>query len=153
MSTPDQFPFNAKGTLAHGAQAQTESSVMKLSPRLPPSRTMQDASNLVSALQVTDVRFELGIYGPFFAEIPRRLGRSEALDASVRALTTAYPSVHSRRFTSDMYRSYGEALRHLRRALGDPATATSVETLCAVYLVMICQVRVACSATLHTTQL
>ena len=140
MSTPHKV----------NAPAQAESSVLrstlKLSPRVPSSQMIRDASGFASALQVTDVRFELGIYGPFLAEIPRRLGRSEALDASVRSLTTVYPSVHSHQFTSDMYKSYGEALRHLRAALGDSSTATSVDTLCAVYLVMICQVRVSCSA-------
>lgn len=40
-----------------------------------------------------------------------------------------------------MYKAYGEALGCLRASLDDPATAGSVETLCAVYLVMICQVR------------
>ncbi|KAK4224476.1 hypothetical protein QBC38DRAFT_485370 [Podospora fimiseda] len=114
-------------------------SALQLSRKVPSSRIDQGASGLVSALQVTDVRFELGIYGPFMAELPRRLGRNEALDASVRALTKAYPSVHSHQLTPDMYKSYGEALRHLCTALGNPATATSIETLCAVYLVVICQ--------------
>jgi len=140
MSTPHQVHAQAQ------AGSSLVRSTLKLSPRVPSSQMMEDASGFVSALQVTDVRFELGIYGPFLAEIPRRLGKSEALDASVRALTTAYPSVHSHQFTSDMYKSYGEALRHLRTALGDSSTATSVDTLCAVYLVMICQVGVPCSA-------
>ena len=99
-----------------------------------------DVSNFLSALQVTDVRFDLRIHGDFFSDIPRRLGTNEALDASVRALTTAFPSVYTHRCTPEMYRTYGEALRSLRGCLGDPAMAGSVDTLCAVYLVMICQV-------------
>ena len=112
------------------------------SPRavVPSNPTSLDTMSLVSALQVTDVRFDLRIYGPFFTELPRRLGRNPALDASVHALTVSIPAVHTHQFTPDMFQAYGDALRHLRAALRDPTTAGSVETICAVYLVMICQV-------------
>lgn len=112
---------------------------MQLSGRAPSNQTTQVVNSFVSALQVTDVRFDLRIYGPFVTEIPRRLGRSQALDASVQALTMAFPAVHNHQYTPEMYRSYGEALRHLRASLGDPSTASSVDTLCAVYLIMVCQ--------------
>ncbi|KAM7192662.1 hypothetical protein V8F33_008273 [Rhypophila sp. PSN 637] len=106
---------------------------------LPSNKTTLDATRFVSALQVTDVRFDLRIYGPFFVELPRRLGRNSALDASVRALSVSFPAVQTHRYTTDMYKAYGEALGCLRAALGDAATAGSVETLCAVYLIVICQ--------------
>ncbi|KAK4208624.1 hypothetical protein QBC37DRAFT_431720 [Rhypophila decipiens] len=105
----------------------------------PSNITFLDATRFISALQVTDVRFDLRIYGPFFVELPRRLGRNSALDASVRALSVSFPAVQTHRYTSDMYKAYGEALGCLRAALGDAATAGSVETLCAVYLIVICQ--------------
>ncbi|KAM7218656.1 hypothetical protein V8F06_005975 [Rhypophila decipiens] len=109
-------------------------------PTAPPSNiAFLDATRFVSALQVTDVRFDLRIYGPFFVELPRRLGRNSALDASVRALSVSFPAVQTHRYTSEMYKAYGEALGCLRAALGDAATAGSVETLCAVYLIVICQ--------------
>ena len=97
--------------------------------------------SLVSAITVTDPRFDLTVYGYFFEEVPRRLGRNSALDASVRALTVAFPSLRTRQQSADVFRSYSNALRCLRDCLGDPSLAQSPDTLCAVYLVMICQVR------------
>lgn len=111
-----------------------------LAPIVLSNQATLDASHFVSALQVTDVRFDLRIYGPFFVELPRRLGRNRALDASARALAASFPSVQTHQCTPDMYRAYGEAISCLRASLGDPATAGSIETMCAVYLIMICQV-------------
>ncbi|KAK3357259.1 beta-lactamase/transpeptidase-like protein [Lasiosphaeria hispida] len=141
VARPDNHSSQrAPPTTGAHAESSIASSTTQLVPTGAPSnQATLDASSFLSALQVTDVRFDLRIYGPFFTEIPRRLGRNEALDASVRALTTAFPSVHTHQHTPDMYKTYGEALRHLRASLGDPATAASVETLCAVYLIMICQ--------------
>ncbi|KAK3312606.1 hypothetical protein B0H66DRAFT_568491 [Apodospora peruviana] len=106
---------------------------------VPSNKATLDASRFVSALQVTDVRFDLRIYGPFFVDLPRRLGRNQALDASIRALSVSFPAVQTHKYTSDMYKAYGEALGCLRAAVGDATTAGSVETLCAVYLIVICQ--------------
>ncbi|KAK4446287.1 hypothetical protein QBC34DRAFT_411854 [Podospora aff. communis PSN243] len=114
-------------------------SALALSPPLPSNQETQDLSSLISALEVTDVRFDLRIFGPFLPEIPRRLGKSQALDSSVRALVVSFPSVYTRQPTPDMYKSYGEALRHLRVALADSSASASPETLCAVYMVIICQ--------------
>ncbi len=101
--------------------------------------------SLVSAMAVTDPRFDLSVYGSFLQEIPRRLGRNPALDASVRALTVAFPSVRNRQHvrhtpTAEVLRSYSHALRCLRGCLGDSSLAHAPETMCAVHLVMICQV-------------
>lgn len=115
-------------------------SSMQLTAGVPSNRATLNASSLISALQVTDVRFDLRIYGPFFTELPRRLGRNRALDSSVHALTVSFPAVHTHQYTSDMFKAYGEALGQLRASLRDPATAASVETMCAVYLIVICQV-------------
>jgi hypothetical protein len=110
-------------------------------PSTPPSSELTIlATGFLSALAVTDVRFDLSIYGAFFNDIPRRLGRNEALDASVRALTTALPSVHKHQLSAEVFKSYAAALRCLRDCLSDPVKAISSDTLCAVYLVMICQV-------------
>ncbi|KAK1759946.1 hypothetical protein QBC47DRAFT_438281 [Echria macrotheca] len=125
-------------TAASGRSSAAGSS-MQPPTRAPSNQMSLDASHFISALQVTDVRFDLRIYGPFFPDLPRRLGRNKAFDASVRALAVAFPSVHTRQCTPDMYKTYGEALACLRTCLGDPATAGSVETLCAVYLTIICQ--------------
>lgn len=98
------------------------------------------ANGFRSALAVTEIGFDLSIYGDFLNDIPRRLGRNEALDASVRAMTTALPSVRTRQQSPGVFKSYVAALRCLQDTLRDPVKARSPETLCAVYLVMICQV-------------
>lgn len=98
------------------------------------------ASAFLAVLEVTDIRFDISIYGDFLKEIPRRLGTNEALDASVCALATAFSSIHSRQQSTAMLNGYGKALNSLRVCLNDPAKAQSPDTLCALYLVMICQV-------------
>ena len=95
----------------------------------------------VSAMAVTDIGFDLSIYGFFFAELPQRLGRNKALDASVEAMVVALPSLRTHQTSAEILRKYTEALKCLRTYLTDPATATTPDTMCAVYLVMICQVR------------
>ncbi|KAH6718417.1 hypothetical protein BKA61DRAFT_545555 [Leptodontidium sp. MPI-SDFR-AT-0119] len=92
-----------------------------------------------SALRITDVRYDLGVYGTFIKDIPRRIGTSDALDASVRALTSTYSAVHTRSKTVDALEHYVDALEVLRNTLNDPDEAGSANTLCAMYLMMVCQ--------------
>jgi hypothetical protein len=98
------------------------------------------ASSLIGTLNITDIRYALEYYGYFLKDIPRRLGSSAALDAAVKALVTAYPYFHDRDFPPEALMYYGRSLRSLRDTLDDPTEARSVNTLCAVYLITICQV-------------
>lgn len=91
-----------------------------------------------------DIRYQLlGNFGGFLEDIPCRLGTSEALDAASDVLVTA----HSRfcmghlEPNSEVLRKYSRALKSLRHSLNDPVQAQSSETLGAVMLLMICQVR------------
>ncbi|KAK0105065.1 hypothetical protein ONS95_004570 [Cadophora gregata] len=93
-----------------------------------------------SALRITDVRYDLGVYGTFIKDIPRRLGTNAALDASVRAVTSTYSAVHTRSKTVESLEHYVDALEVLRNTLNDPVEAGSANTLCAMYLMMVCQV-------------
>ena len=81
-------------------------------------------------------------YGDYLFEIPNRLGRSEALDAAADALVAACERFSSSKLnrTSSFLEKYVEAVRTLRVCLDDHMQATSVETLCAVMLLLICQV-------------
>lgn len=106
-------------------------------------------SHLVSALEVLDPRFDLTVYGGFFRQIPRRLGSNEALDAAVEAITATLPMVLSRQQPSaEACGKYAQALKALRMCLMDPSKMSSVNTMCAVYFVVICQV--SCAA--HQSQ-
>ncbi|KAJ5169235.1 uncharacterized protein N7482_004829 [Penicillium canariense] len=97
------------------------------------------AALFANTLANTDVRYDITYYGVFLKEIPRRLGHSVALDASVKAVVTAYPYFRHQNFGADAYMEYCNSLRALRESLNDPVQARSLDTLCAVYLISICQ--------------
>lgn len=107
--------------------------------------TTRVIGGLVSALAVTDIRYELSIYGDFLPDIPKRLGRNAALDSSVAALTTAFQAVHTGIKPAEVYLRYATALSSLRRCLKDPVQAQSTETLCAIWIIVICQVGIIAS--------
>ena len=107
---------------------------------LPSNGDTMLASAFTFAFDTRDLRFDLRIYGEFFRDIPRRLGRNEALDASTRAITTAYTAVQTRQHSVKIYEDYAHALKMLRTCLNDPVKAAEPDTMCAVYLTMICQV-------------
>lgn len=98
------------------------------------------ANSLISGLQIKDPRFDLACYGTFLPEIPRRLGKHPALDASASALVCAYPAVYSRQPSREALTRYGHALRVLRTSLDDPNVENIVEILCAIYFLLVCQV-------------
>ena len=98
------------------------------------------ASAFVSVLQVTDPRYDITCYGGWVLDLPRRLGVNDALDAAVQALSAAFPSIHTKKITCKALSSYVKALEVLRMHLADPKKAREPETLCAIYLVMVCQV-------------
>jgi hypothetical protein len=99
------------------------------------------ANSLISGLEVKDPRYDLACYGIFIPKIPQRLGTHPALDASASALVCAYPAVYSRQPSREALTRYGHALRVLRTSLDHPNGDTIVETLCAIYFLLICQVR------------
>lgn len=97
-------------------------------------------SELVNKLEVKDIRFDLcWAYGNLLKEIPPRLGLNSALDASVVALTTACSDLSARRKPHAALIKYGSALNALRGVLNDPFLAQAPETLCAIYIIWICQ--------------
>jgi len=124
---------NRKG---HGSHHITREQIA----RMLSNQTTAVTSAFISVLEVKDTRYDLGVYGEFLRGIPRRLGTSAALDASVHAVATSYSSIYSRRKPVEVFESYGKGLRALRVSLSDPREASSANTICAFYLMMICQV-------------
>ena len=99
-------------------------------------------SNFIRRLEVTDLRFDLcWTYGAIFKEIPKRLGTNVALDASVAAVTSVFSSLNLVRKPPETFAQYGNALRALKKCLEDPIAIQSSSTVCAIYLIWICQVR------------
>ncbi|KAF2664388.1 hypothetical protein BT63DRAFT_444112 [Microthyrium microscopicum] len=106
---------------------------------VPTNEVTEVSQKLVSMLQVKDARFDISIYGDFVNQIPQRLGCNKALDAAVSAFTTTMSYVYSSTHSSEMYTSYGNASRATRLLLSDPVEAKTPDTLCAIYLLMVCQ--------------
>ncbi len=87
------------------------------------------------------MRYDLTYYGNFLKDLPRRLGTNDALDASVSALASAFPTLYTHQQSPEMLIKYMHALRTLRTSLNDRAKAYTPHTMCAIYLIVICQVR------------
>ncbi|KAF5026004.1 hypothetical protein F66182_1906 [Fusarium sp. NRRL 66182] len=96
-------------------------------------------AKFVAALQMTDIRYSLGCYGDFLEHIPKRLGHSEVLDASAKAMIDALPYHYTQDLPPDALASYISALKELRVSLGSAETKLKPETLSTIYIIMICQ--------------
>ncbi|KAJ5084176.1 hypothetical protein NUU61_008755 [Penicillium alfredii] len=107
--------------------------------RSPSNESTMVAQAFVSALQVTDLRYNLSTYGTFLYDIPRRLGSNAVLDAAANVMGSAFPFLHARQYPPHVLVRYGRALRTLRTCLDDPVEAPTPNTLCAIYLIIICQ--------------
>ncbi|KAK1149036.1 hypothetical protein N8T08_007713 [Aspergillus melleus] len=94
---------------------------------------------MATLLNMSDVRYEVIYYGEFLKDLPRRLGSNAVLDASVVAFTHGYSAIHTHRPSPEALGSYVHALKTLRFALEDPVKTRTAETLCGIYLIMICQ--------------
>jgi hypothetical protein len=90
----------------------------------------------------TDLKYNLAwSYGDYLEEVPQRLGSNEALDAAADAVASAHLSFCAHRMTSvDALNKYSRALRKLRICLDDPVESCTANTLCAVALLLVCQV-------------
>ncbi|KAL6240331.1 hypothetical protein RBB50_012769 [Rhinocladiella similis] len=108
--------------------------------RSPSNEITRLSSSLVEQIGVDDPRYNLILAcGQFLEDIPRRLGCNSTLDAAVDVFTASVPYVLTRRQSPQMFRKYGIALRELRTILGNPATSRTASTLCAIYLIWICE--------------
>ncbi|KAL7946766.1 hypothetical protein V8C42DRAFT_318742 [Trichoderma barbatum] len=128
-------PQSRAGT---GSGGESPSSITSLVSNRDSARS----GAFVSLLDINDPSYDLSCYGGWFKDLPRRLGTNEALDAAVEAMVGFYP--HLRRHEqSSLSRGslfkYVNALQALRTCLNDPQKANKPETLCAVYVIMICQ--------------
>lgn len=120
--------------------------------RLPPCSPTATLTNDLSSLAnrfiktinpSTDLRYNLWwTFGMYLEDIPRRLGTNEALDRSIEALTAAHAGfcgVNRQGATVEALTSYSQALKILRVYLDDRVHAQSSNTLCAVMILLICQ--------------
>lgn len=118
----------------------TPSSAWSLS-KTPSNEATVMLNSFVHKIEVKDLRYDIcWAYGDLLKEVPKRLGTNAALDTSVWALTTILSDLSTGQKSVHALTRYGWALRALRRCLNDPLLAKSSSTLCAIYLIWICQV-------------
>lgn len=91
----------------------------------------------------TDCKFNLmWTYGGFLQKVPQRLGCNTALDVAAQALVASHRDFSLRRpVTPGCLAKYSDAIQALTRSINDPATSYALETVCAVILLTMCQVR------------
>jgi hypothetical protein len=99
--------------------------------------------SLVDKIQNRHSRFEINwAHGSFLDDVPRRLSHSQALAAATEAFMLSIPCADvPHTLSRRRLRSYTSALYATRLALSHSVEAYSINTLCAVYLLWICQVR------------
>lgn len=105
------------------------------------------ASTLIDKAHLTinsDLRYNLTwAYGSFIQEVPRRLGSNAALDAAATSLALSHVrySLGRRDVTPTEITAYVDALSVLRKCLDNPVIARDTNTLCAIMLLLMVQVR------------
>jgi hypothetical protein len=89
-----------------------------------------------------DLKYNLAWSFPLVGHVPQRLGRSAALDAAAKVVVAAHSNhcIGRNRVSLGALVEYSRALKQLVLALDDVSTAQSLETLCAINLLLISQV-------------
>ena len=116
--------------------------VCRVSPHPSNALTVLSQAFVRAIHPSTDIRWNLAwMYGGFLRDVPPRLGTNEALDTAADAVI----SMHSdfcvtRKLSVQALSKYGRALNTLHTYLDDPVKAASTDTLCAVTILLLCQV-------------
>ncbi|KAJ5193030.1 Cytochrome P450 [Penicillium cf. viridicatum] len=100
------------------------------------------ANRFIRTLDISDIRFDISFYGSFLKDLPRRLGESAVLDAAAQALVSSHPFLHRLRgkeVPRDALIRFWKSVKALRQSLDNPVEIRSPHTLCAIYLISICQ--------------
>ncbi|KAF2667562.1 hypothetical protein BT63DRAFT_480511 [Microthyrium microscopicum] len=116
-------------------------------PSQSPNANLSNSSTmtsggLVALLQITDLRYDISVYGTYWDRIPRRMGTCEALDTAVAAFLQGHRNTLSRNISIESLAAFGKALRSTQAALSDPKQAYTGNVLCAVSILAITQTMV-----------
>lgn len=115
----------------------------------PPSESMRVARDFISVLESPSVSYDLNLLGIFFKTLPQRFDSSPALRSSVNALTDMYRSTRGHGDSTLALKHQGTAMKDIREALQDPKEAHTPNTVLAIYVVMMSQVRLTSRHLLH----
>ena len=132
-------PRAADPATYEGPESTPRKDSSPVSSQVPGNELTRGTGAFVALLNITDLRYDISGFGGFLKDLPRRMGRNKALDASVNAFTALFPILYSKQISSGMLVAYVRALECLRLSLEDRVTAQTPETLSAIYLVTLCQ--------------
>ncbi|KIX10626.1 uncharacterized protein Z518_01710 [Rhinocladiella mackenziei CBS 650.93] len=135
------------------SDAEGRSSVGRVSS--PPSNALTIlVSGFAERVQpATNLKYNLiWAYGGFLLQVPKRLGSNEALDAAASCLITAHQRliIAGGDVIPQALAKYSQALNALRKCLDDPVEACSANTLCAVMILLMCQMFIGLEGTRYT---
>ncbi|VTO90236.1 unnamed protein product [Fusarium graminearum] len=98
------------------------------------------ASNLVHIIELRDPACDISTYGWFIQDLPRRIGSNEPLDAAIAAFVAGFGTLQDKTMsTVDALDRYVFALKALRKSMQNSVQANSVDNICSIYLIAICQ--------------
>lgn len=141
QTTTQEGRTSTPSTDSEGADQQVDAMTLLAGPT---NELTVLSSTLVAAIKPsTHLRYNLAwTYGNFLDHIPSRLGRNAALDAAVTTLCAGHADLqmHLPEVSRRTRNIYGSALATLREYLNDEVKARTTETLCAVYILLVCQV-------------
>ncbi len=103
------------------------------------NKNSRTAAQLVSICQISDLSYDISVYGDFFRFIPRRLGTNQCLDTVVWAFVCAHPTLYTKSPSIDALAAYGVAIKSVANALTDDTQKENPDLLCALHLLNICQ--------------
>lgn len=107
---------------------------------MPTNSTTRTASAFVARLEVHDVRYDISAYGGFLKYLPPRLGVNRSLDAAMDAFSAVFSNYNGEPYSLAVFRKYVNAISAVRDCVSRPNKDTIVETICAIYLLMLVQV-------------
>ncbi|CZT23495.1 uncharacterized protein RCC_09209 [Ramularia collo-cygni] len=135
-----RFKFVEAAGSGSSSHSTTSLSIRSSVSRSPSNDCTIAIADFTHRLDVKDLRYDLcWSYGEILNEIPKRLGTNAALDASAAALSSAMSGLSVGRMSNETYSKFGQAVKALRLSLADPAFVYTPETLCAIFLIWICQ--------------
>jgi hypothetical protein len=107
---------------------------------MPTDADTRNAGAFIARLEVHDVRYDISAYGGFLKYLPQRLGVNKSLDAALEAFSSAFSNYTGERYSLTVFRKYTKAISAVKDCVSQPNKKTVVETICAIYLLMLVQV-------------
>ncbi|KAL6827737.1 hypothetical protein V8C40DRAFT_264912 [Trichoderma camerunense] len=128
------------GSQDHDQETASSSLISVGNPSSPPSNAMTLATGaFVSVLEVDDPRYDVTGWTVFLNEIPRRMSTSDLLDASAKTFASTLSAVQSKQPRPvENLSQFGNALHILRGSLVEDKDQI-VDSLCSIYLILLCQ--------------